>query len=184
EYAGDVADPPDAPEDDQAGEYHKEDPCNPAGYKEAVVHDIGDRIGLDTVADAERCECSEEGEQPRQPFELPSDALFYVVHRAAGILAVLVFDPVDLGEQGFRVFCGHAEQTDEPHPEEGARAAKCDRCRNTSPMSVADPSVKGSHEWLETADIAFGTRVFLVFGECQSERRPYCSELQTLPLKW
>src|SRR5699024_11357635 len=86
EYAGDVADPPDAPEDDQAGEYHKEDPCNPAGYKEAVVHDIGDRIGLDTVADAERCECREEGEQHRQPFELPSDALFSVVHRAAGIL--------------------------------------------------------------------------------------------------
>ncbi|AJC70707.1 hypothetical protein X956_09240 [Trueperella pyogenes TP8] len=80
-----------------------------------------------------------------------------VVGWAAAKSAVVVTRFEDLGEGGLRECSGHADQRDEPHPQQRARPTQDDRQRHTGDVADADAGGHSHGERLKGGDSALRT---------------------------
>ena len=120
-----------------------------------------DAVDLGYRADAhDAAEGAEDGEEDGEPLPVLPEALLDVVERAAEDLAILVdFAELDR-EKAFGVFCGHAEEGGDLHPEERAGTAGADGRRNADDIASANRGGKGSAKGAEGGD--FASAVLLV----------------------
>ena len=134
-----------------------EDGADDGGGGLRVVERVRLERGLQVVR-AEQLKTEGVGHQQEEAEEQGRDAgtegLFDVVGRAAVRVAVGVFLLVDLGERTLRERGGRANETHEPHPEDGSGAAKADRRRNTDDVAGADAGRGGDDHGLEGRDLA------------------------------
>ena len=126
----------------------------------------GHGVDLDGVADAEGGDCAEDGEGEAEPLaelgrEL-ADAVSQVVHRAADVLARLVLLAVGDRADRFGVLRRHAEERDQPHVEDCARAAERNRGRDSGDVPGAHGGRERRHERVEGLDLALAGGAALV----------------------
>ncbi len=131
--SGDRLDAADDDEADQNAEHDRDDPRSDAEVGREVG---GNRVGLNHAADTERADRSEDREEDACPAGL--EAAVEGVHRAADHRAVFTLHAVLDGDQGLGVLGGDAEDTGQPHPEDGARAAAGDRGADADDVAGAD----------------------------------------------
>jgi hypothetical protein len=79
---------------------------------------------------------------------------FEHIHRTSSHPVPCRFDAIFYGQNSFGIFGGDAEDSRQPHPEHGARAACGDRCRDTNDVAGADGSREGSRQRAELAYVA------------------------------
>ena len=143
-----------AQEDDGADD-DQDDTHDPGGDAESRLHGGADGVGLDHAAHESKGQDDRDGEEARQ--ELSEAALERrgdVVDRAALDVAVRLNDTGLLGQGGFGIDGGHAEEGDDPHPEDSAGAAGQDRAGRADDVARADLSGDGGGERLERAHAA------------------------------
>jgi hypothetical protein len=80
------------------------------------------------------------------------------------------------GLRDFGQFQGHPDETDDPHPEDGARAAKRDRNGHTGDVAQADGPGERGRKGLEVVD---GAGVRSCRRTCPGPRRHHASESGT-----
>ena len=81
--AGNRADPLDAAEDDDADENDQNQPCHPVFDTEAVLCNIGNRIGLDAVAYPQSGKSSKQRKSDGESFKSAAESAFDIIHRPA-----------------------------------------------------------------------------------------------------
>ena len=144
-----------AAEEDERADRDEDDTDDPGGDAESGLHRGTDGVGLHHAAEEAEREDDGDGEEAGE--ELAEAALKGrrdVVNGAALDRAVLFDDAGLLGEGGFRVDRGHAEEGDEPHPEDGAGAAGQDRAGRADDVARTDLGGDGGGERLERAHAA------------------------------
>ena len=102
---------------------------------ERSLHGEADRIGLNGIEDQAVGDGEQNGEDGRE--ERGAENVVDVVGRAAHEAAALARSLVDLGERGFDEARGGADRGDDPHPEDGARAARGNRNGNAGDVADA-----------------------------------------------
>ena len=144
-----------AAKEDERADRDEDDTDDPGGNAEGGLHRGADGVGLHHAA--EEAECQRDGDGEEAGEELAEAALKGrrdVVDRTALDVAVLFDDAGLLGERRFRVDRGHAEEGDDPHPEDGAGAAGQDRAGRADDVARTDLSGDGGGERLEGAHAA------------------------------
>ena len=144
-----------AAKEDERADRDEDDTDDPGGNAEGGLHRGADGVGLHHAA--EEAECQRDGDGEEAGEELAEAALKGrrdVVDRTALDVAVLFDDAGLLGERRFRVDRGHAEEGDDPHPEDGAGAAGQDRAGRADDVARTDLSGDGGGERLERAHAA------------------------------
>ena len=144
-----------AAEEDEAADRDEDDADDPGGNAKGGLHRGANGVGLNHAAEETERQRDGDGEEASE--ELAEAALKGrrdVVDRAALDVAVLFDDAGLLGERRFRVDRGHAEEGDDPHPEDGAGAAGQDRAGRADDVARADLSGDGGGERLERAHAA------------------------------
>ena len=120
---------------------------------EQVSERAGNLAALGDVADAERGEAAEQTEDDGEPLPVLSDAVFNIIHGAAVVDAVLVFNAVLHGEKNLGIFRDHAEEGGDPHPEDSTRAAGKDGAGDARNVSGADGAGQRRGHGLEGGDV-------------------------------
>ncbi|MCY1412564.1 hypothetical protein D9M71_279750 [compost metagenome] len=158
---GDLADAPDAAEDDQADQHHADHAGQPGRHAEGAGKGLRHAVDLDHVADAEAGETAEQREGAAHPRPLLAQAVLDRVHRPADVFAALVLLAVVHGEHHLAVLGGHADQRGAPHPEDCPGAAEEDRGGDAGDIAGADGGGQTGHQRLERADLAGAVVIFL-----------------------
>ena len=166
------------------------DGCDQKGQDESGPHrietdrhfgDIDDGIHLSESTDTEVSDqYTKDGKERSQPFELGTHTILDVEHRAAGDLAFGVHFTIFHRQKTFGILGGHSEECGHPHPENSARAAGSDRCRDTYDIPCAYRSRKCCAERFEGVDIPVS--LILCF-EDQSQCLRQPEDLQELQTK-
>ena len=144
-----------AAQEDEAGEEDDEQAHDPGGDAKGRIAGRGNRIGLDHAAHEAKCQDDGNGEEAREELAARTrEGLGDVVDRTAMNGAVLVDLARLLREDGLGVVGRHTEERDEPHPEDGARAADQDGAAGTHDVARADLRRDGGGERLKRADAA------------------------------
>ena len=152
ELLGDGCEAVQVADEDETGEHSDDEADQPGRNAECVVHGLTDGVGLDHGADdAERDDGSNREEHSEELAAAALEGGGDVVSRAAVGLAFLVDDLRLLRENGLGVVRRHAEQRDDPHPEDRARAADEDRTACADDVAGADLRGNGRCERLERA---------------------------------
>ena len=118
------------------------------------VDGAGDVTNLNSVADAEGCQCAEDTEDGAQPLPVLAQAVLDVVHGAADPVAQCVSLTELDGQQNLGVLGTHTDQSGDPQPEDGAGAAQGDSCGNTGDVTGTDGSCQSGGHSLEGSDFA------------------------------
>ncbi len=134
--ATDAGDALDAAQQDERRQQADAGTCHPGGDAVGLVGDGRDSIGLHRVADAEGCQCREQGEQDGEPF--PTQTTLQGVHGTAQHAAVIGLDAVLDGQQALAVLGGDAEHAREPAPQHSSGTTQGDGCRHTDDVTRAD----------------------------------------------
>ena len=119
-----------------------------------MAHGVGDRIGLDGVADAETGEHAETGKKESEPFPFFPEAVPDIVHGAADIIAEGIAFPEAHRQNRFGKLGRHAGKGNKPHPEKRAGAAEKDSGRHTGDIAGADSCGHGGHQGVERGNVA------------------------------
>ena len=109
------------------------------GNRKALLHRLGDGVGLDHAAAGQAREDTEDAKQHRQQLaDGMWDAARAVIHRTAaeGAGTGTAHPPSDR-QKDLHIFGHHPEQRADPHPEDAARATQRQRCTHAD--DVADP---------------------------------------------
>ena len=109
------------------------------GNRKALLHRLGDGVGLDHAAAGQAREDTEDAKQHRQQLaDGMWDAARTVIHRTAaeGAGTGTAHPPSDR-QKDLHIFGHHPEQRADPHPEDAARATQRQRCTHAD--DVADP---------------------------------------------
>ena len=121
---GDRGQPLGPAQKDEAADDRQYDTHRPAGDTEGVLKGLANGIGLDHAAEKAKSQNDGHSEKTCQRLaEAASEGGTDIVHRPAQNLAVGGCDPGLLGKNGFGINGSHAEEGDDPHPENGARPA-------------------------------------------------------------
>ena len=141
--------------DNKSGEDHKGDTRYIGRNAESRFHVAGDGIDLAHVADAERGHHTEDREQDSQHSAdllkslVGAKPVLQIVHGAAAPLVLLIFAPVVYAEHIFGIVGHHAEESDNPHPEDSAGTAGYQRAGDTDDIAGADGGSQGCAQRLE-----------------------------------
>ena len=136
-----------------------DDPCGDAlTVEERRCRDgAGKRVRLHRGTDAKggngRKQRKEDGEELAQALVL--ETALEGVHGAADHLAVLILHAPLHTDVGLRVLGGDAEDTRDPHPEDGTRTAGEETRRHAHDVAGADSRSKRRGQGAELADVAF-----------------------------
>jgi hypothetical protein len=167
----------DSAEQDSTDEDEHDDAGDRRVDVEGLLQVRGDRVGLGHVADTEGRDDRGDGEEPGEELaEGTLDAALEVALRAAGHVALGVRDAVPDTEERLGVLGRHAEQTGDPHPEQGAGATDRDRRGDTDDIAHAHGGCQGGGQSLVLGDVTFAAVVVAV-EEAESEGREELSEL-------
>lgn len=146
---GEFGDTRDAAEDDERRE-HAEDGCRDDRLDaKGALDRQGDRVGLYRVVDEAKGHSNQNGKELSNARLL--ECVLDVVSRTAmvGIIAPGQF--VNLGEGALYKACSAADESDDPHPEDGTRAAGNDCNSHTSNVADTDTGGRADTESLEGA---------------------------------
>ena len=136
-----------------------------------------DRVGLHHIAgEAERKDNREREKAREELAEFARKARADVVDRAARDVTILIRGLVFLGEYGLAVDGGHAEERGNPHPEDGARAARIERGGCARDVARADLGRDRGGECLERAHAVLA-RLFAA--EREAAEQALCSPRRT-----
>ncbi len=157
-----------AAEDDDAHQDDDGEADSPRGNaREVRGDDARHGTRLYGRADAEACHGGEQREEHRADFRPRGGGAVGLfegaqpsVHRAAEHLALVVFHAVFDRCVGFGVLGGDAEDAGEPHPQNGARAARHDGRGHADDVARADGGRKRRAQRAELRNVAFGIGVF------------------------
>ena len=158
EFLRDCRDTLDAADDNQCGKDHQNDTRNIGGDSEHLVQVGADRVDLAHVADTERGDGAEHTEKHCQNSAdllasgFGTETVVQIVHSSAAPLADFVFTAVIDTQHVFGEVCHHAEERDDPHPEDRARAARDDGRRDTGDITCTDRRRQSCTQTLELAD--------------------------------
>ncbi len=141
----------DAAEDDDRGERHDNETGDPRRHGEGLLGHRRDRVRLDHVADAERGDAHEEGEDDTEPALL--HAPLEDVHRTARHESFLVDDAVLDREHRLGVLRCDAEDARDPYPEHRARPARRDRRADADDVARSDGRGERRRQGAELADV-------------------------------
>ena len=147
---GETGDAADAAEDDEAGEHHQGQTAHPVGDAEGDVHGQADGVGLHRVEHQTEGQQQAEGEDHSHPAH--AKAALHVVGGAAPVVAILILDLVELGQGALHEGGGHADEGDQPHPEDGARATQIDGDGHTGQIARPDAGRQAGTQSLEGGD--------------------------------
>ena len=145
-------------QNDQSGQKHQRNACDHVRDVERRAHIACNGVDLAHVANTERCQHAEAGEQHRQhPAQRPAALLCaqtvgQIVHSTAGPLALFVLAAVENAQNILGVVGHHAEDRHDPHPEDGTRAAADDRRGNAHDVARTNGGRKRRTKALELAD--------------------------------
>ncbi|MNY03382.1 hypothetical protein D3C86_1359960 [compost metagenome] len=117
------------------------------------MHRTGHGEGLQGVEAEAEGHQQQYREQHRHP--ALTEAVEDVEGRTAAVGAVGTAALVQLRQRALEVAGGHAEQGNQPHPEDRAGAAEHDRYRHASDVAGADAAGDAEHQRLERAELAF-----------------------------
>ena len=141
-----------AAQEDEGADDHQHHAHHPGGHAKGGLEGGADGVGLDHAAHKAQGQDDGHGEEPGQKLaEGAPEGGGDVVHRAAVDVAVLVNDPGVDGQGGLGVNGGHAEEGDDPHPEDGPRAAGEDGAGGAHDVSGAHLGGDGGGQGLEGA---------------------------------
>ena len=140
----------DIAEEDGTAEDHEGNADDPRRHTERGTDRRADRVGLHHAAEeAEREDDRHREEASEELTEVTAECGRDVVDRAAVDTAVLTDHSRLLREDRLRVDGGHAEEGDDPHPEDRTRAAGEDRTTRADDVAGADLCRDGGREGLE-----------------------------------
>ena len=145
-----------AAQEDNGANDHQHDAHDPGGNAEGRLHGGADGVGLHHAAHEAQRQNDRHGEEACK--ELAKAALERrgdVVHGAALDVAVRPHDAGILGQRGLCVDGGHAEESDDPHPKDGAGAAGEDRAGGTHDVAGTHLRGDGGGQRLEGGHAAF-----------------------------
>ena len=124
-----------AQEDDTADD-HQHDTHNPGGDTESGIERLTDGVGLDHAAhEAQRQHDSHSEEAGKELTEAALEGMGDVVHGAALDVAVSVHSAGLLCQGSLSVDGSHAEEGDDPHPEDSAGATHQDSTGSTDDVT-------------------------------------------------
>ena len=141
-----------AAQENDGADGHQHDAHHPSGNPEGGIHGGTDGVGLHHAAHEAQRQHNRHGKEAGQ--ELAEAALERggdVVHRAAADSAVRIHNAGLLGQRGFGVDGGHAEECDDPHPENSAGAAGKDGAGGTHDVAGTHLCGDGGGQGLEGA---------------------------------
>ncbi len=145
-----------AADEDDARENRNENADDPAGDAKGIGASFTDGIGLHHAAhkakgqnDGDRKKCS------HKTTKIIIKSALDVVDRAAGNASVFVDYFCILSQNGFCVDGCHAEESDDPHPEDCAGATNQNSTAGTDDVSGTDLSCNSSCQRLKGTDAAF-----------------------------
>ena len=141
-----------AAQENHAADHHQNDPDDPGGHAESGLEGGADGVGLDHAAEEAQGQDDGDGEEARKELaEGPLKSRGDVVHGTALDAAVLVLHPGLLGQDGLGIDGGHAEEGDDPHPEDGPGAAGENRAGSAHNVAGAHLGGNGGGQGLEGA---------------------------------
>ena len=144
-----------AQEDDSADD-DQDDTHDPGGDAEGRLHGGADGVGLDHAAHEAKGQDDGDGEEARQELsEASLERRGDVVDWAALDIAVRLNDTGLLGQGSLGIDSGHAEEGDDPHPEDSAGAAGEDSAGGTHDVAGAHLGGDGGGQRLEGGHAAF-----------------------------
>src|SRR5690606_30626756 len=151
----------------------------PGGDRPDVLQLGGHRVGLGHVADTERGNRAEQGEEEAEDeTEAAADPVAQVEHGATALLAFGVPAAVLHTQQRFAVLGGHAQQAGHPHPEQCAGAAVADGERRASDVAHTHGGGQRGAESLVVGDVAFAA-LLLAAHKSEPQRVAEQPELQS-----
>ena len=153
----------DAAQNDNGHKRHDHDADEPlrngrAVDERRVVQCIGERVRLGRSANAERGQRREQGKQHSKHAAelLVLEAALERIHRAAEHLAGVVFHAVLHADEDLGVLGGDTQNTGDPHPEDGARAAEQKARAHADDVARTDGGSERRGERAELGDVAVG----------------------------
>ena len=157
--AADAGDALDAAEDDDGGEQGEHGAHVGGGESEGFFKGLADGVALHGVEGEAEGEDEQDGEERTHPGLLETDA--HVVRRTAdeGLFA---FYLVELGEGGFHKGAACAQESDEPHPEDGTGTAHGDGYGYAGEVAGAHAACDGDGKGLEGGNALNAFFTFLV----------------------
>ncbi len=146
-----------AAKDDKRGKDTEDDGRTNLRDAESVLDRKRDGVGLYGVVD----KTVGDGDENRKELSDTRllEGILDVVSRAAVEGVVAARQLIDLGQCAFDEACRTADESDDPHPEDGTRAAGNDCDSHTSNVADTDTGSSGNAECLEGAD-GFALRFF------------------------
>ena len=143
----------DAAENDNRGQDRHDRARNPRRDMKCFMHQLGNRIGLNHIANTEGGNGGEKGKQDGEPF-LAKPALQHI-HRAASHCSLRGRDPIMNRQEGLGIFGRDPEDAGEPHPENGPRPAGTDGSSHPNNVAGADGGGQGGSQRPKLADLPF-----------------------------
>ena len=143
-----------------ADKYEPCDRCHnnsddPSRNTECVRAGLRNGIGLHHAAEKSECENDGDGEESGKEFaESAREGLPDIVYRSAGRVPILVHCAGLLCQHSLSINGSHAEESDDPHPENRAGSAGEDRAAGTDDISGTYLSCDSSGQGLEGTDAA------------------------------
>ena len=152
-----------AADEDQSTDTHQHYTHDPAGDTESGLDGGADGVGLDHAAEEAQGDGDSDGEEASQELaEAALDEVGDVVHGAAQDFTVLD-DTGLLGQNCLSVDGGHAQEGDDPHPEDSAGAAGEDSAGSADDVAGTDLSGDGGGQSLE------GTHALLLLAAAEGQ---------------
>ena len=147
---GDGAYAADASDEDENCCDAKENADCPAGNSEGIVTGLAYGIGLNHGSHKAERKSYGDGKETGEEFsEFALKGGAYIIDGAAGNGSVLMNYAGLLSENGLAVYCRHAEESDDPHPQNGSGAADENGSAGTDDVSGTDLSGDGGGQRLE-----------------------------------
>ena len=123
--------------------------------KDYGVDRVGDIAHLNRVTDAKGGQSGKDTEDSTQPLPIFAQTVLDVVHRAAYPVAILILFPELHRQKNLGIFGGHTNQSCNPQPKDGARAAQGDRGGDTRNVTGAHRAGQRRTHRLEGSNFAF-----------------------------
>ncbi|MNC18370.1 hypothetical protein D3C75_662690 [compost metagenome] len=140
----------DAAEDDEAGQHHQCQAADPVRDAEGDVHGQADGVGLHRIEHQTECQQQTEGED--HPHPAHAEPTLHVVGGTTTVVAVFILDLVELGQGTLDEGGGHADEGDQPHPEDGTRPPQIDGDGHTGQVAGAHTGSQAGTQGLEGGD--------------------------------
>ena len=145
----------DAAQEDEAGDRSDQQADDPRGHMESGGTSFADGVGLNHGAHKAQRQGDSDGKEGGEELaELVVKGTADVVDGAAHHVAIFAHNTSLLRQDGFGVDGGHAEESDDPHPEQDARATHQDGAAGADDVAGTYLGGHSGGQCLEGADAA------------------------------